>query len=267
LLTLQLLVLLAMLFVPVFGRLPLPIPPDLVLGAMLAVPAGAIALALLPGTRFAGREGRAALAALAAAIALMGVSLLQPRYTERRAQRLEIVHYQSADTSSLRVYGMDYITPRAALAGDDSMRPARNVARPLEFAAAAAPTDLAPPEIQVVEEQRPDGAGDVRTLTLRVRAARAFRLRLQIPRERIAAWSVPTELPAASARGVRLDWVAPPDSGVVFTLRVRGAEPLSLDAAAIRYESTTAAAALARTLPPWTDHHALAVNATAWTER
>jgi len=265
-LTLQLLVLLAMLFVPVFGRLPLPIPPDLVLGAMLAVPAGAIALALLPGARLADREGRAALVVLAAALVLMGVSVLQPRYTERRAQRLEIVHYQSADTSSLRVYGMDYITPRAALAGDDAMRPARNVARPLEFAAAAAPTDLAPPEIQVVEES-PDGAGDVRTLTLRVRAARAFRLRLQIPRERIAGWSVPTELPAASTRGVRLDWVAPPDSGVVLTLRVRGAAPLSLDAAAIRYESTTAAAALARSLPPWTDHHALAVNATAWTER
>lgn len=266
LLTLQLLVLLAMLFVPVFGRLPLAIPPDLVLGAILAIPAGALALALVPGARVAGNEGRATGWALAAAVLLMGASLLQPRYTERRAQRLRIVHYEDGATRSLHVYGMDYITPRAALAGEKAMRPAERTDRPLEFVAAAGSTGFEPPDIQLEGESSRSTSGS-RTIALRIRSAGAFRIRLLLPRDRIAGWSLPGRLPSAPGGYIRLDWVAPPDSGVLLSFDVRGAEPLSLSAAASRFETTPAAAALERTLPPWTDHHALAVNAASWTER
>src|SRR6185437_2584526 len=57
-LTLRLLVTLTQLFVPVFGRLPMAIAPDLVLAAIVAVPVSAIALAVLPGAHRAGAPRR-----------------------------------------------------------------------------------------------------------------------------------------------------------------------------------------------------------------
>ncbi len=269
LLTLQLLVLLAMLFVPVFGRLPLAIAPDLVLAAMIAVPATAVALALLPGSLISRGRDRAPVAAAAAAIVLMGVSLLQPRYTERRAQRLELVHYQDESEPTLRVYGMDYTTPRHALAADSAMRPVPGSGdRPLAFVAPAGPTGLPAPTIEIVAEHT-DSATDTRTLTLRARSPRAYRLRLRVVRSRLAGWSLPVAIPGPMDEDgdLRLDWVAPPDSGIVLSFDVRGAAPLSLHAAAIYFSTTPAAAALIRTLPPWTDLNATAVSDTSWKER
>lgn len=268
-LTLQLLVLLAMLFVPVFGRLPLAIAPDLVLAAMIAVPATAVALALLPGSRIAAHQGRAAVVALLAALLLMCVSLLQPRYTERRAQRLYVVHHQDDDGSTLRVYGADYVTPRLALAADSALHPVPGSGeRPLEFAAPSGPTGFAAPSIEVVGEPA-ESSGAARTLTLRVRAPGSFRIRLLLPRARLAGWSLPVALPTtADSEGyTRLDWVAPSDSGILISLDVHGDAPLSLHAAASRFTTTAAAAALARRLPPWTDFNAIAVNGAWWKER
>lgn len=268
-LTLQLLVLLAMLFVPVFGRLPLTVAPDVVLAAMIAVPAGAIALALLPGLRLTGGAGRATLVALVAALALMGVSLLQHRYTEGRPQRLHLVHYDADGTSTLRVYGMDYATPRSALAGDSALRPVPGSGeRPLEFVAPAEPNGFPAPTVAVVD-QRADSAAGTRTLTLRVRSPGAYRLRIDLVRGRLAGWSLPAALPRSPSDDgeLRLDWVAPPDSGIVLSLEVRGSDPLSLHAAASRFTTTPAAAALIRTLPPWTDVSAVAISAGEWSDR
>lgn len=268
-LTLQLLILLAMLFVPVFGRLPLQVAPDLVLAVMVAIPATALALALLPGARLAGREGSAAIVATIAALALMGVSLLQPRYTERRAQRLTVIHDEDEGESTLRAYGMDYATPRLALAGYSAMHPAAGPGeRPLEYEAPAGPTGFPAPKVELVDE-RAGGATGRRSVTLRVSSPGAYRIRLLLPRERIDGWSLPVALPASPSgeRYLPLEWVAPPDSGVVLSLQVRGEERLSIHAAASRFTTTTAAATLMRTLPPWTDSHAIAVNGAWWNER
>jgi hypothetical protein len=279
-LTLQLLILLAMLFVPVFGRLPLEIPPDLVLAVMLAIPATALALALLPGSRLAGHQGRAAIVAVVAALVLMTVSLLQPRYTERRAQRLAIVHDQDDDDSALHVYGMDYMTPRLALAGDSAMHPAPGSGdHPLEFIAAAEPTGLPAPSIEVVGETVDSATKSrpvaYRTITLRVRSAGAYRISITAPQLQVLGWrlaSDPFALPAIEKGRrpadpyLRLDWVAPPDSGLLLALTVSRSERLTLHVAAHRFFTTPAAAALRRALPPWTDSHAIAVNGVWWKE-
>jgi hypothetical protein len=281
-LTLQLLVLLAMLFVPVFGRLPLPIAPDLVLAAMIALPATVVALALLPGARSAAHEGRVAVVALTAALLLMGVSLLQPRYTERRAQRLAVVHYQDDGESELRVYGMDYLTPRLALAADSAMHPAPGLGeRPLEFVAPAGPTGFAAPSVEIVGESvdsatslRPDSS---RTLTLRVRSKGAYRISIMAPQVQLLGWRLAAASPIpfpTMQRGAgpaadpypRLDWVAPPDTGLLLALTVRGRERLAVHVAASHFTTTTAAATLRRTLPPWTDFNAIAVTGGWWKE-
>src|SRR5690606_21643559 len=154
--------------------------------------------------------------------------------------------YEEGAASSLRVYGMDYLTPRLALEGGTAMRPAEVGARPLEFATAAGPTGFEAPAIQVegegVEGERAVGTTGVRRLALRVQPGGAFRIRLLIPRDRLAGWSLPGRIPSAIDAGgnIRLDWVAPPDSGVLLTLGVRGDEPLSLEVAASRFHTTTA---------------------------
>ncbi len=280
-LTLQLLVLLAMLFVPVFGRLPIPIAPDLVLAAVIAVPATAVALALLPGARIDARHGRATIVALAAALFLMGVSLSQPRYTERRAQRLAVVHYQDDDEGSLRVYGMDYLTPRLALAADSAMRPAPGSSeRSLEFAAPAGPTGFSAPSVELVREKVDSaasmGSATSRTVTLRVRSKGAYRISITTPDAQRLEWRLaapspiplPTQQQGKESAGSyqRLDWVAPPDTGLLLSLSVSGSERLTIHAAASRFTTTTEAAALRRTLPPWTDFNATAVTGGWWKE-
>ena len=267
-LTVQLLILLAMLFVPVFGRLPLAVAPDLVLALIVAIPATVLSLALMPGARRAGRLGRAALMAAGAAVLLIGTSLAQPRYTERRAQRLVVRHTEDGGASVLRVYGMDYMTPQLALSGDSAMRPAPDAGdRPLELDGPAGPTGFPEPSLQLVGEHA-DSATGTRTLTLRARSAGAYRFQMLIPRDRIVGWSLPAELPSRPSDDgyLRLDYVAPPDTGVLFTLDVRGARRLAIHLDASRFATTPAAAALMRTLPSWTDSHAIAVNGYWWNE-
>jgi hypothetical protein len=225
--------------------------------------------------------GRASGVAAACAVLLMVASLAQNRYTERRAQRLSVVHEDDQDGSTLNVYGADYVTPRAALASDSAMHPAQGEGeRPLHFVSEAAPTGFLPPSVEVVGGKR-DGAADsrrdtTRTLTLRVRAAGAYRISMRVPRSRLAGWRMGAEhaLPLPAMRGaaapaesyVRLDWVAPPDSGLLLALTLSGSEPVVIHAAASRYATTPAAAALMRTLPPWTDSHSVAVTGTWWKE-
>lgn len=265
-LTLQLLLLLTRLFVPVFGRLPLPVAPDLVLGGLVATVAGVTALALLPGAHRAGALGRAALAAGAVAIAALAVSLSQRPYTARRAQRLAVMHTQDGSDGELLVTGMDYDTPRRALASAPAMRATSDDGeRTLEFAAAAGETGFAAPRLELLAAKA-DSAHGTRTLTFRATARGAFRLRLRVPGARLAGWSIPAPIPVRASAGgsVQVDYVAPPDTGWVFSLNVRGEVPVPLELRAVRLHTTPAADTLMRALPSWTDAYALAVNEESW---
>jgi hypothetical protein len=263
-LTLQLLVTLTRLFVPVFGRLPMAIAPDLVLAAIVAVPVAAIALAVLPGAHRAGALRAATLVMALLALSATGVSVTRERYTYLRPQRLRIVHQQSDSVSKLRVFGADYATPELALAGAPGMSPMDSTAsRPLAYQRSAGPTGYAAPALEVLSSMT-DSAAEIRTLSLRASAHGAYRLHLLLPRARLVGWSVPAALPPLSASGderISVTYIAPPDTGWRFTLQVRGDRPLPMELEASRNVVTTDAAALERQLPPWTDFAAVAVNA------
>ncbi|HEU4641779.1 MAG TPA: M28 family peptidase [Gemmatimonadaceae bacterium] len=261
-LTLGLLVMLVRLFAPVFGRLPLAIAPDLVLAALVAVPASLLALALAPGAMRAGAAGWSAAICAVLALAAMGVSLARPRYTFARPQRLEIRHVEGPTSRTLRVVGEDYDTPRQALANAPEMRPVPGSGeRPLVFQAPAGPTGFAAPAVRLLGT-RADPADGTRVVALRITAPGAFRIRLRAPAGRITDWSLPSPMPrTAAARGrMGADFVAPPDTGWRLELRIRGAASLPLTVEALRAATTPAAAALRRRLPPWTDVHVIAVN-------
>jgi hypothetical protein len=262
LLTLQLATMFIALFVPVFGRLIPPFAPDAALALMVATPTIVIALAILPPAHRAGGLGTVGAVALAAGIVALVLSLGRFPYTPRRPQRLALVHEHDERGGTLRVYGADYNTPERALAHVEEMRPVpARPARRYAFERAAGPTTLPDPTLVVV--RRSEGAmTGARTLELRVSASGAFRLRLRLPARRIAAWSIPTTLPtpARTDSVLVLDYVAPPDTGWHFSLRVRGEEPLPITVEAVRATATPSAADVMRRLPPWTDVYALAVN-------
>ena len=264
-LTVQILVTLTQLFVPVFGRLPVAIAPDLILGVLVALPATALALALVPGAHLVGAVGRACLGAGALSVALFAASLAQDRYTELHPQRLAIRHLQHDRDTTLWVYGMDYITPRRALAQLPGMQPAPGQGKhPLSFVSAVGPTGFAAPRLELIAD-RPDTVQGTRTLTFRTHSPGAFRLRILAPFDRVAGWSIPASLPSGPGKGgyLQLDYVAPPDTGVRFSLRVRGSKRVAIYVEATHFATTPAAAAVMRALPPWTDAHAVAVNG-AW---
>ena len=262
-LTLGLLVTLTRLFVPVFGRLPMAIAPDLVLAVIVAIPVAAIALAVLPGAHRAGALRAATLVMALLALGAMAASVTRQRYTYRRPQRLRIVHHENDSTSELRVFGEDYDTPRTALAAAPELAAMDSTtARPLAFARRAGPTGLAAPTLELLSSTL-DSAAGTRTLTLRASAPGAYRLHLLLPRARLAGWSVPVALPSlprGDAGRIGVIYIAPPDTGWQFTLRVRGETPLPMELQASRPVTTADAAALERQLPPWTDFAATAVN-------
>ncbi|HEX6536419.1 MAG TPA: M28 family peptidase [Gemmatimonadaceae bacterium] len=285
LLTLSLVVMLVRLFVPVFGRLPLAIAPDLVLAALVAIPAALLSLVLLPGAMRAGALGWSSAVALGVAVVALGAGLALPRYTPAHPQRLTIVHAQTAGDSAgtLRVVGEDFATPRAALAAVPAMRPASGDPRPLAFEMPAGPTRFPAPTVARLTSgasvalanptgasapgadsagaRRDESTAAPRALALRITAPGAYRLRLHLPRARVAAWSLPLPLPSpAMGDDLRADFAAPPDTGWVLDLRVRGAAPLPVRVDALRAVMTHDAAALERELPPWADSHVIVVN-------
>ncbi|MGH7632893.1 MAG: M28 family peptidase, partial [Gemmatimonadaceae bacterium] len=255
-LTLQLLVTLTRLFVPVFGRLPMAIAPDLVLAVIVAIPVAAIALAVLPGAHRAGALRAATLVLTLIALSAATVSVTRARYTYLRPQRLRIVHQQSDSTSDLRVFGEDYDTPKSALAAAPGMVAMDGTtARPLDFQRRAGPTGFAAPTLELLSSTT-DSAAGTRTLALRASAPGAYRLHLLLPRARLVGWSVPAALPPLPGNGdgrIGVTYIAPPDTGWRFTLRVRGDTPLPIELQASRAVVTADAAALERQLPPWTD--------------
>jgi hypothetical protein len=175
------------------------------------------------------------------------------------------MHRQDGSDGELLVAGMDFNTPRRALAGATEMRAASDDSeRTLEYAIPAGPTGFAPPRLELLSTTT-DVARGVRTITLRAVGGGAFRLRLRAPSDRIAGWSIPTPPPARRAGlPVSVDYVAPPDTGWRFSIDVLGAAPIPLELSAIHLRTTPAAGTLMRALPSWTDTHAVAVNEGSW---
>lgn len=266
LLTLQLLVMLTALFVPITGRLPLTVAPDLGIAALVALPAAALALALLPGAYRVGSLGAMATAAAALAVVALAVSVAQPRYTFRHPQRLVIRHVESDAGRAVHVAGMDYTTPRAALAHVPGMQATGDgPAGSLDYARPADPTSFPPPRLDLLDA-RNDPARGTRAVTLRAIAPGAYRLQLTLPGDRLVAWSIPAPLPDARTRDgtIRIEYVAPPDTGWRFTLELRGDATVALRLAALRDAITRDAGEILRALPTWTDAHVIAVNERTW---
>ncbi|MEP6692497.1 MAG: M20/M25/M40 family metallo-hydrolase, partial [Gemmatimonadaceae bacterium] len=250
-LVLQVTSMLLAMFVPVMGRMPLAVAPDVVVAILVALPVSMLSLLALPAAHRAGGLAGAALASAAVALVALVVTVVQFPYTRVRPQRLAIAHVESDSVRRLEMTSLDFNAPlRGAFLTNlhhDAALGRRGLVRD------AAPTGLAAPTIVVMVDAL-DAAAGGRVLTLRAHGGGSLDV-LTMPRERVASWSLaaPMPPPAAGTTALRLLYVAPPDSGWVVTLHVRGTAPLPVELASSHFAASADATKLTRALPPWTD--------------
>ena len=251
------------LFVPIAGRFPTPFPFDLVVALLVAL--GVTLAASLP-LAFAHRGGRLGAAAAVALVVGLGALLVTAAtfpYTAARPQRIALVHEADRpDTGYLRVVGAEYVRPARAAAAIPGVRelPARGDLRG-GLGREVGGTGFPPPKVELLGTR---AAGDDREVTLRLRADGAYGMRLRVPAERLAGWSLTSALgpvpPDAPYREAR--FVSAPDTGWRVVLRLRGTEPVRVRLGATRAAVTPAARAAMRLLPAWATPYAVAAD---WT--
>jgi hypothetical protein len=243
------------------GRMPLAVPFDVVMAAIVAF--CTLLFALLPIATLHG-EGwprRTALILLVAGLLFVVLGALRFPYSRLRPQRLAISHRESADSATLRVTGFDYVGPRAALRGIESARVVANgSARRGPYAVAAPTAGLAPVTLTLISESG-DAARNERTLLLHLGATDAYAQQLSVPGSRFVRWT--TADSALTSRGSQqadaiAQFVSAPDTGWTIGVVVRGTEPVMMTSTAIRATTTPAAAALIARLPEWTSSYATA---------
>jgi len=248
------------LFVPIAGRFPVTFPFDLVIAALVALGATLAASLPLALAHHAGRLGLAAAVAGAVGLAALALTAATFPYTAERPQRIALVHEAVGDSGYLRVRGMEFVSPRRAVADVPGMRqlPARGDL-PEGLGREVGGTGFAPPAVEVLESR---DTGDGREVALRLRGGDAYTTRLRVPAERLVEWSLTPALGATrpDAPYHEARFVAAPDSGWRVVLRLRGREPVLVRVAASRAAVTPAARQVMNLLPPWASAFAVAVD-------
>ncbi|HEX6058074.1 MAG TPA: M28 family metallopeptidase [Gemmatimonadaceae bacterium] len=264
LLSLQLLVLLLRLFVPIAGRFPTTIPFDLPIAGIVALLTALVATVPLALVHAVGRFGAAA--AVSAALGLGGLAALAvvDPYDAEHPQRIQLVHRTDADGDRIELAGWDWPGIGGATGALEGARADEPGSRPDGVRLPAPPVPFPPPSL--VRVAATPLAGVTRTVTLRVsREDDVYLHRLLLPAARIAGWSLGA-LPAASGDRIALDLLNAPPEGWTVTLELRGADPVPLELAAWRATTTPAAARVIERLPAWTTATAQAVvtGRSAW---
>ncbi|MGI8499053.1 MAG: M28 family peptidase [Gemmatimonadaceae bacterium] len=268
-LTTQVGVLILRLFIPVMGRLPLSIAPDIPIALLVSVFGWMLGQPVACGALLRARIGRGAGVALAVGVIALAVTVTLHPYTVARPQRLGIRLEERDAFGSLPsrqrvvIESGDFNAPgRGTLAFSRAVREARQRgARRAPLVVETSARTLPAPSLELVST-RQDPPGDTRLLELRARAPGSARETLAWSGDRVVAWSLPLALPPAigAGRERRLLYVAPPDSGWRITLEVRGSQPLPLELVSIRDRSAPVIQNALSNLPPWTDAGPLAVS-------
>lgn len=231
------------LFVPLVGRMASPSPDDPFIAVVVALPVLACALAVAPAVHLAGRPGLTA--ALLGALTVVGVALsaLAFPYSEAEPKRILIDHVDTGgDRAEVRVIGFD------ALAGGELGLPGN---------ASAPASGRPPPSITVTpapspssSPSSPDPAGE-RRVRVHIGPGAYEKIVVELPRARIAGWSLETPPSATAGERLRLTIVGAEDEGHDLELIVRGAAPVSMSVREEYLGGTPATRAIEAALPAW----------------
>ncbi|HEY0971820.1 MAG TPA: M28 family peptidase [Gemmatimonadales bacterium] len=246
--TTQVAYLLVELFVPIAGRFPAPIPFDLVLAPVIAVPVTALLVAPVALLQRGERLGVATSLALAVSLVALVMVWLSEPYTASRPQRLAVIHEDDDDAARLVMYAFDYPGTSRVATALGMEREAIDSAGVLRL---PAPRLAAPPARVTLLAERPT-VGTERGLDLLVHAPDAYEVTLRTPDSRPVVWrlqGVPDHSPHPVSR---LTLVAAPDSGWRVTILAPDDAPLSLEISARHHRPSPAADSLMARLPEWT---------------
>ncbi|WP_152622211.1 M28 family peptidase [Archangium violaceum] len=242
-LTVELVWRLLAMFIPVTGRLGVGLPLDgaVALLVALAVVPGALGLGVVLGG--GGRPGRTA-----GAVALLGLvgcgALAGVRPSnEERPRRLLLTHMEEQGAPArLEVAAEDGLPLGGLLEGRGA-----EVRETGEAWLAAEPSGSGPLPVTVKQEGVTEGG---RAVTLSWRGEPGAQLVVRLPREAVAGWSLPTELPEGPELVLRV--VVPPagEWSARFVLRGKAPVPVSLKEWRAGYV-TRDIEALRRELPDW----------------
>jgi hypothetical protein len=260
--TIQVGSLLLKMFVPVSGRMPLPIPFDPIVAALVAVPTLACALGGSAALHALERPGRSAGALGVIGVAALSALALAPPYTPERPKRVSLQHREQGEEAVVLIAGWDYPDVARALGAVPGARPS---GRPFTwfphrtFEVAATPASLPPCDLRLVSS-RTDEASNSRHLVLHIDAGPATRIEINTARP--VTLVLPASLnrrPPPEALSTRVfSVVAPPVEGVDIALDVAGVEPVAFTVKASYTTATPAAEGVREHLPAWTTSFAFA---------
>ena len=250
-------------FRSIAGRMPLAVPFDVVMASIVAVLT--LLLCTLPAVIRHGEvwRGWPALGLVVVGCIALAIGAMRRPYSYLRPQRLAVSHRESADSvnATVRFTGFDYVGPRAALRSFEGADVVANGTRRRgPYAVSAPPAGLAPAQLTLLSTARDSLTGE-RTATFRLARSDAYAYQITLPAQRFVRWvhGDAISTPVSTRQGDAVaQFISAPDTGWVFGVVVRGPEPVTLTATAVRSVTTPATRDLIARLPDWTSAYATA---------
>jgi hypothetical protein len=228
------------LFVPLVGRMSSPSPDDPFIAVVVALPVLACAIAATPAVHLAGRPGLTVM--MLGALAVLGIALsaIGFPYSEDEPKRIMIEHVDTGSgRSEVHLTGEDALTVgELGLPGD----------------AGAPPSGRPPPLITVAPSPStnpPDNPPGDRRVRVHIGPGTYHKIVIELPRARIAGWSLETPLSATAGEHLKLTIVGAQADGYDLDLVVRGAEPVSMNVGEDYLGGTATTRAVEAALPAW----------------
>ncbi|KFA88629.1 M28 family peptidase [Archangium violaceum] len=236
-------------FIPVAGRIPLAIPFDPILAALVALPfaTGAmLGLSLAP----AAPSWRAGLLCLATGAVLL-VPMARFPYTREHPKRITVEYLEAeGQQPELLIRSRDSVPPPESLGPAMEGVPGVRLEREGRLLRARLATPALPmPAVEVT----PSGvAGPERTVSLRVGPGDYTLLDLKVPRGALAGWSLDAPLPQAP--GGDSTWIRvvnPPRDGWSIQLQLHGETPVPAELVVRYADLPSHVAGVSAALPDW----------------
>jgi hypothetical protein len=234
-------------FVPLAGRMVAPVPMDLVIALLVALPVAGCALVGVPRALERGATGLVGAGAGGVAVLALGAMALVPPFTAERPQRLRVEQRDEAGQSKLVFRGGGGPEIHGALKKLPGARRAETGQWSLDLG-------KAPPIEQDAEltEHSPLTDAGLRKVKLRLHARGAQELKLKIPRESLAGWSLgPLPVLRADDTFYRAAHVEPPAEGWEVTLTLRGDKPVPVEFSQVLEAPSDEAKLQLEQLPDW----------------
>jgi hypothetical protein len=239
-------------FIPLAGRMTAPIPMDLVIALLVALPVAGCALVGAPRALETGGTGLVGAGVGGVAVLALGAMALVPPFTAERPQRLRVEQRDEAGRSTLVFRGGGGPEIHAALKELPGARRAEGGQWKLDLGETPAVEQDAD-----LTEQPPSAAAGLRKVKLRLHARGAQELKLKIPRESLAEWSLgPLPTLRADEAFYRAAHVEPPVEGWEVTLTLRGDKPVPVEFSQVLEATSSEAKLQLEKLPGWISWHA-----------